>query len=54
MDILSHSITKLFLLGGPHSIIYSVLALHPAAPGLNPGVPKFFSEKEIVDVAEVN
>ena len=54
MDVLSHSITKLFPLGGPHSTIDSVLALHPAAPGLNPGVPEFFSEKKIVDVAEVN
>ena len=26
----------------------------PAAPGLNPSVPEIFSEKKIIDVAEVN
>ena len=30
--------------GGPLSTMDSVLALHPAAPGLIPGIPKNFSE----------
>ena len=30
--------------GGLHSIMDSVLAMHPAAPGSIPGVPKIFSE----------
>ena len=31
----------------------SILALHPAAPGLIPGIPDIFPRK-IVDVAKVN
>ena len=30
--------------GGPHSKIDSILALHPAAPGMIPGSPKNISE----------
>ena len=40
--------------GEPHSTMDSVLSLHPMARGLNPGVPEFFSEKKIVNVAKVN
>ena len=31
--------------GGPHSTLDIILASHPAAPGSNPGIPEFFSEK---------
>ena len=34
--------------GGPHSTLDSILASHPAVPGLIPGIP------EIFDVAKVN
>ena len=36
--------------GRPHSTIDSVLALQPVAPGLNPGIPKVFSETNCLDV----
>ena len=36
--------------GGPHSTMNRVLASHPAAPGLNPGVPEMFSEKRILSI----
>ena len=32
--------------GGPHSAMDIALALHPAAQGLNHGVPEVFSKKE--------
>ena len=39
--------------GGLHSTMDNVLALYPAAPGLNLGVSEIFLRK-IVDVANVN
>ena len=52
-------------LGGLHSTMDSILAMHPAAPGSIPGVPKVFSktffqegkiclDEKIVNVSRVN
>ena len=41
-----------YLMGGPHSIVDSILATRPVAPGSILGVPKIFSEK-IIDVVEI-
>ena len=41
-------------LRGLHSSMDSVLALHPAAPGLIPGVSENFFREKIVHVAEAN
>ena len=32
----------------------SMLASKPSCPGFIPGIPKYFSDKTIVDAAEVN
>ena len=39
--------------GGAHSTMDSVLALHPAAPGLILGVPEDFPMEISFDVAEI-
>ena len=37
-----------------HHYCLVYLLLDPAAPGLIPSIPEFFSEENIVDVVEVN
>ena len=39
-----------FLVGGPHITVDSILASHPAAPGLILGVPKIFSDLDVVEI----
>ena len=36
--------------GGPNSTVDSILASHPAAPGLILGIPKIFSDLDVVEI----